>query len=120
MIPLTLAPLKSPGFKVESAGDDKIGDRLASTLKVTCPDGEQIKISFDKESGLPVRAAGKALILDDYESAQVITYSDYKDFGGFKTASRLEFKGQGVYRKQEITTLKVLDHVPPSTFAAPE
>ncbi len=60
VIPLTLVPLKSPGFKVESAVNDKIGDRRASTLKVTCPDGEQIKISFDKESGLPVRAVGKA------------------------------------------------------------
>lgn len=63
---------------------------------------------------------GKSLILDDYESVQEITYSDYKDFGGFKTASRMAFKGKGVYRTQEITALKGLDDRPPSTFAAPE
>ena len=84
VIPVTLAPVKGPGFKVQAAGEEKVGGRPAVVLKVTCPDGKDITISFDKESGLPVKAVGKVFTLDGREVTQETTYGDYKDFGGIK------------------------------------
>jgi hypothetical protein len=124
MIPVTLAPLKDPRFRVEVAGDEKVGDRPSVVLNVTCPDGETIKVSFDKESGLPLKAVGKALLIDDpdmdLDSNQEMIYSDYKDFGGIKTAARIEFKSAGLNgfnRKLEVVEFKVLKQVDPSSFS---
>jgi hypothetical protein len=87
MIPVTLAPLRDQRFKIESGRDEKVGDRPAAVLNVTCPDGETIKVSFDKESGLPLKAAGKASLFDDaalnLDFTLEVIYSKYKDFGDF-------------------------------------
>ena len=58
IVPVLLVPLKGKGFKVESAAEEKVGDKPASVLKVTGPDGKDFTISFDKESGLPVKTGG--------------------------------------------------------------
>lgn len=122
LIPVTLAPLKDPRFKVEVAGDEKVGGRLAVILKVTCPDGEILKVSFDKENGLPVKAVGKAILLDDpdmnLDANQEMIFSDYKDFGGVKTAARIDFKSKGFNRRLEVIEFKVLEKVDPSSFAS--
>jgi len=121
MIPVTLAPLKDPRFKVEVARDEKVGDRPAVVLNVTCPDGETIKVSFDKESSLPLKAVGKALLIDDpdmnMDVDQELIYSDYKDFGGIKTAAQILFKSDGFNRKPEVVEFKVLKKVDPSSFS---
>jgi hypothetical protein len=126
MIPVTLAPLKDPRFKIEVGGDEKVGDRPAVVLNVTCPDGETIKVSFDKESGLPLKAVGKALLWDDaamnLDVNQELIYSNYKDFGGVKTAAQIDFKSIGFKnivfnRKLEVIEFKVLKSVDPALFA---
>jgi hypothetical protein len=76
VIPVILAPLKGPGFKMEAAGEDKVGGQAVVVLKVTCPDGKDIKISFDKASSLPVKAVSKVFTLDDREVTQEITYGN--------------------------------------------
>jgi hypothetical protein len=120
VIPVLLAPLKGPGFKMDVAGEETVGGRGAIILKVTCPDGKDIKISFDNESGLPVKAVGKVFTLQDEEVFQENTYGNYKDFGGIKIATRVEIKNGWLNRKQEIIEFKVLDKVDPSTFIAPK
>jgi hypothetical protein len=121
MIPVTLAPLKDPRFKIGVGGDEKVGDRPAVVLNVTCPDGETIKVSFDKESGLPLKAVGKASLIDDaafnLDFTLEVIYSKYKDFEGIKTATQIDFKGQLFNRKLEVIEFKVLKPVDPSLFA---
>jgi hypothetical protein len=121
VIPVTLAPLKGPGFKVAAADEEKVGGRPAVVLKVNGPDGQDMTLSFDKESGLPVKAVGKVFTLDDQEVTQETTYGDYKDFGGIKTATTLEIKVNGrPFRQQQVTEFKVLDKVDPLAFAVPK
>ncbi len=97
-----------------------MGGRPAVDLKVTCPDGKDMTISFDKVSGLPVKAVGKVFTLDGREVTRETTYGDYKDFGGIKTATRLESKMDGKPdRKQEVTEFKVLDKVDPLAISTP-
>jgi hypothetical protein len=120
VIPATLAPLKGEGFKVRAAGEENVGGRPAVDLKVTCPDGKDMTISFDKVSGLPVKAVGKVFTLDGREVTRETTYGDYKDFGGIKTATRLESRMDGKPdRKQEVTEFKVLDKVDPLAISTP-
>jgi hypothetical protein len=122
MIPVTLAPLKDPRFKIGVGGDEKVGDRPAVVLNVTCPDGETIKVSFDKESGLPLKAVGKALLFDDaahnLDMKQEMIYSNYKDFGGIKTAAQIDIKSDFFNRKLEVIEFKVLKKVDPSLFSS--
>ena len=62
VIPTLLVPLKGKGFKVESAAEEKVGDKPAAVVRVTGPDGKDFTLYFDKESGLPVkmqRASGR-------------------------------------------------------------
>jgi hypothetical protein len=119
--PITLAPLRNPNFKVEAAGDEKVGDKPAAVLKVTAPDGKDFKIYFDKESGLPVKQVAKVLGLMGEEVMEETTYADYKDMGGIKKATRLEVKRDGdKWIDQEITEFKILDKVDPKTFDEPQ
>ena len=122
MITVTLAPLKDPRFKIEVGGDEKVDNRPAVVLNVTCPDGETIKVSFDKESGLPLKAVGKALLFDDaafnLDVTQEMIYSNYKDFGGIKTAAQIDIKSDGFNRKLEVIEFKVLKPVDPSLFSS--
>ena len=64
VIPITLVALKGKGFKCETAGEEKVGDKPAVILKVTGPDGKDFKLSFDKESGLPVKLVATVVFRD--------------------------------------------------------
>ena len=48
-------PLKGKGFKVDSSGDEKVGEKAVAVVRVTGPEGKEFTLYFDKESGLPVK-----------------------------------------------------------------
>ncbi len=113
--------MKDKGFKVEPAGEEKVGDKPAVGVKVTAPDGKDFKIYFDKESGLPVRLVAKVAGFTGDEANQETTMGDYKDFDGIKKATKTEIKRDGEkFLTQEITEFKVLDKIPPETFTEPQ
>jgi hypothetical protein len=121
MVPVLLVPLKGPGFKVESAAEEKVGDRPASVLKVTGPDGKDFTISFDKESGLPVKTVATVPGFQGEDFTQESTFADYKDFGGIKKATKLESKRDGErFLEAEVEEFKVLEKVEPETFTEPD
>jgi hypothetical protein len=121
VVPRTLLPLKGKEFKVESGGESKVGDKPVAILKVTGPDGKDFTLAFDKESGLPVQTVAKVLGFQGEEFTQETNFSDYKDLGGIKVATKIESKRDGeTFIKQEITEFTVLEKVDPKTFAEPE
>jgi hypothetical protein len=121
LVPATLLPLKDKGFKVEPAGEEKVGDKPAVGLKVTAPDGKDFRLYFDRESGLPVKLVAKVAGPMGGEFEQETTFADYKDFHGIKKATRIENKRDGEkFLEQEVTEFKPLDKVDPKTFAEPE
>jgi hypothetical protein len=120
VVPSVLLPLKSKDFKVESAGEEKVGDKPAVKLKVTAPDGKDFTLCFDKESGLPVKLVARVLGFGGEEFTQETTFADYKDFGGIKRATKVESKRDGErFVQSELVEFKVLDTVPPGTFDEP-
>ena len=121
VIPTTLLPLKGKGYKVESAADEKVGDRLAAVVKVTGPDGKDFKLSFDKETGLPVKLVATVAGLGGNEFSQETTFGEYKDLGGIRKATRIESKRDGErFMEQTVTEFKVLDKVDAGTFDEPK
>jgi hypothetical protein len=121
IIPATLVPLTGKGYKIETAGEEKVGGKASVGLKVTGPDGKDFAIYFDKESGLPVKLVAKVVGFDGQEYTEEQTYENYKEFDGIKKATKLEAKRDGErFLASELTEFKVMEKVDPKTFAAPE
>jgi hypothetical protein len=121
VVPMTLIPLKGDGFKVETAGEEKVGDAPAVVLKVTPKDGKDFKLSFDKESGLPVKLVAQVVGFGGQEFTQETTYSGYKEFDGIKRATKTQSKRDGEpFIDVELTEFKILDTVEPNAFADPQ
>lgn len=120
-VPMTILPLRGKGFKIESVAEEKVGDRPAVAVKATGPDGKDFTLSFDKETGLPVKLVATVKGFQGEDFTQETTYSAYKDFDGFKKATKLESKRDGMkFVSHEITEFKVLDAVEPGTFDEPK
>jgi hypothetical protein len=121
VIPTTLVALKGKDFKLQAAGEEKVGDKPAAGLKVTPADGREFTLYFDKESGLPVKLVARVVGFQGNEYTQETTFKDYKAFDGIKKATKIESKRDGEkFRDEEITEFKILDKVDPKTFAEPE
>jgi hypothetical protein len=121
VIPITLVALKGKGFKCEAAGEEKVGDKPAVVVKVTGPDGKDFTLSFDKESGLPVKEVAKVLSFQGDEYTSETTFADYKEFGGIKKATKVTVKRDGEpFQSWEVAEFKVLDTVPAETFTEPK
>jgi hypothetical protein len=121
LIPVTIVPLKGKGFKVKEAGEEKVGGKPAVVLEVTGPDNKTFKLSFDKESGLPVKLVAKVLGFMGEEFTQEATFTAYKDFGGIKKATKMETKRDGEkFLTAEISDFKALDKVDAKTFEEPK
>jgi hypothetical protein len=121
IVPVLLVPLKGNGFKVESAAEEKVGDKPATVLKVTGPDGKDFTISFDKASGLPVKSVATVTGFQGEDFTQESTFADYKDFGGIKKATKLESKRDGErFVEAVVEEFKVLEKAEPETFTEPD
>lgn len=122
MAPFALLPLKSTGFKLDTAEDEEVDKKPAAGVKVTAPDGKDFKIFFDKESSLPVKVTARVVGFGDQdEYDEEVLLSKYKDFDGIKKPTKTETKRDGEkFIETELTEFKVLDKVDPKTFTEPE
>jgi hypothetical protein len=120
LAPVLLTPLQDKGFKLEAAGEEKVDGKPAKVVKVTGPDGKDFKLSFDAESGLPVKAVATVAGFGGDEFTQETIFSDYKDFGGFKKATKVVRKRDGEpFLSEQVTEFKLLDTVDPASFSDP-
>jgi hypothetical protein len=120
VVPALILPLKGKDFKVESAKEEKVGDKPAIALKIVGPDKKDFELFFDKESGLPVKMVATVAGFQGEEFTQETTYHKYKDFDGVKRATKVENKRDGQkFIDMEISDVKVLDKTDPKTFAEP-
>jgi hypothetical protein len=121
VVPMTLLPLKGKAFKVQAAGEEKVGGKPAVALKVTPPDNKEFTLYFDKASGLPVRLVAKVVGFMGEEFTQDTTYHDYKEVQGVKRAMHVVSKRDGEpFIEQHISDFRVLGKVDPKTFAEPQ
>ncbi len=98
-----------------------MNDADAVVTKVTGPDGKDFKLFFDKKNHLPVKAIASVRSFNGEEFTQETTYSDFKEFGGIKKATKHEAKRDGnTFVDAEIIEFKALDKVDPGIFAEPK
>jgi negative regulator of sigma E activity len=121
VVPILIVPLKHNGFKLDSASDEKIGDKAVAVVRVTGPEGKEFTLYFDKESGLPVKMNGLVTDGQGEEAMHETTFEEYKDFDGIKVATRSRIRrGDKRYIEVEGMELKVLANVEPETFVEPK
>ena len=116
-----LSPLKTADFKLELAGEEKVGDAETRVVKVTAPDGKNFKVFFDKTSNLPVKLMATVRGFMGEEFDQETLYSNFKDFDGVKKATKHVVKRDGMtFIEAEVTEFKLLDKVDPELFTEPK
>lgn len=112
--------LKGKGFKFKSAPDEKVDGNDTACIEATGPDGKDFKLYFDKATGLPVKLVAKVIGFSGEELTQDLLFKDFKAFGGFKTATKVEIKHDGdKFLNFEVLDFKKLDKVDAKTFANP-
>ena len=121
VVPVLIVPLKGNGFKLDSASDEKIGDKAVAVVRVTGPEGKDFTLYFDKESGLPVKMNGLVADEKGEEAIHETTFEDYKEFEGIKVATRSRIKrADKRYIEIEGIEFKALANVEPETFVEPK
>lgn len=112
--------LKDKELKVELIGDDKVDDKPVVGVKVSAKDQNEIKLYFDKDSGLLVKSARKAIGPNEMEVLSESFYQDYKDVSGIKVPMKETTKHDGAkFLEINVTDAKVLEKLDDSTFAKP-
>jgi len=118
---ITQVYASTKGFKAETAAEEKVAGKPVTVLKVSAPDGKDFTLSFDKESGLPVRLVAKVRGFQGEEFTQETTFSDFTDYDGIKRAKKVETKRDGeTFVKSEVTEFKAIEKVDPKIFDKPE
>ncbi len=121
VVPALLVPLKGKDFKVDSAAEEKVGDKPAAVVKATGPDGKDFTLFFDKESGLLVKMVAKVFGMQGDEFTQETTFANYRDFGGTKQATKRSSKRDGEkFLDAEVSDFKILDKVDAKAFSQPD
>ncbi len=121
VVPSRLVDLKTKDFQIDSAGEEKVGDKPAVVIKATGPGGKSFKLSFDKETGLPLKLVADVIGFGGEEFTQETLYSDYKAYDGVQHASKVQTRRDGVsFMELQVTEFKPLDKLPADTFAEPK
>ena len=117
----SLAPLRDKEFKLSTLGESKIGKQTAVGVNVARKDHRDVKLFFDKASGLLLK---KETRLKDIEGGREVNqetfYHDYKIVQGVQHAMKMEIKWDGKpYVEFEVTEIKPEEKLDESVFAKP-
>lgn len=126
VIPVTLLPLKTKAFQIETVSSEQVAGGEQVGLKVTGPDGKDFRLYFDKKCHLPSRLlmdlqGPSADETEEVTFTQEITFEEYREFDGIQKATHIEFKRDGQKLVEfKVTKFKVLSKIEEGTFAEPK
>jgi len=123
---VNLAPLKTKNFTLALLEEITIDDKVPAVgLKVSSRGRRDVKLYFDKETGLPIRAERTIRIKDpktkEYRDvAEVVSFADYKDADGIKVATKFVTKWDGKPQADAvITEITAKDKLDEKLFTKP-
>jgi hypothetical protein len=115
----TLAPLKGKDFKLTPLDEAKVDGRAAVGFTVVRKGHRDIKLFFDKESGLLVQSE-RTIKDNNKDVAETTLFSNYKDVDGIKIAMKYSVKWQGQPQADvEMTEAKVAEKLDDKLFTRP-
>jgi hypothetical protein len=117
----TLLPLKDAGFKLTSLGDSKVGDHEATGIKVAHEGHRDVKLYFDKNTGLLIKLEHRIKdMMSGEEANQETIFSDFKEADGIKAPAKSLINRNGTkYIESENTDIKHHEKLDAGTFAKP-
>ena len=117
----TLLPLTDKAFELSPLGESKVGDQEAVAVKVARKDHNDVKLYFNKETGLLVKFAGRFKeARSGKEVDQESTLSDYKEVAGIMLPTKVSIKRNGkLFVEAQIDDLKPMDKLGDDVFAKP-
>jgi hypothetical protein len=110
--------LKDPAFQLKALGESKVNDKPAVGVEVTAKDHKDLKLFFDKDSGLLVKVEGMGLNPAGGKVKQEVFYSEFKEFDGVKRPTKTEVRHDGTkFLTATTTAMKLLDKVDEKEFS---
>jgi hypothetical protein len=116
-----LLPLLSdPAYQLTTLGEEKVNNRTAIGVKVTMKGHKDLRLYFEHDTGLLIKAE---FTRDDSSAKEVLQenfYGDFKDFGGIRWWTRLAvFRDGKKMMEAELVDVKYLDKIDESEFTKP-
>src|SRR5262245_16838017 len=117
-----LTPLRGKEFTLTSLKAAKVGGLAAAGVRVACKGHRDVKLYFDKKSGLLVKS--EATVKDAMTGGKEVTeetfFDDYKAVEGVQVPHRQAVKRNGQdFFSGEVTEAKVLQKLGDAVFAKP-
>lgn len=113
--------LEDKSYQLAVVEDVEVNDRPAAGVRITGRGRKEMRLYFDKEYGLLVRAENR---LDSDKAKEEIRqhffFGDYKDIGGCKRPAKLRaYRDSKLIMEAELLDAKPLDKVDETEFAKP-
>jgi hypothetical protein len=116
----TLLPLKDKSFTLTPLGEINIDKRPVLGVKVSSKDHRDVKLFFDKETGLLIKTERLAKDEIGQEMTEEMFLSDYKAVQETKQAMKFVIKRGGKpYQSWEVIRYQFAEKPEESTFAKP-
>jgi hypothetical protein len=116
-----LAPLlEDKSYQLAVVEDITVNDRPAAGVRISGRGRKEMRLYFDKEYGLLVRAENR---IDDGKGKEIrqhFFFGDFKEIGGYKRPTKLRaFRDGKQIMEVELLDAKILDKVDETEFAKP-
>ncbi len=112
--------LEDKGYQLAVLEEIKVNERPAVGVRITGRGRKEMRLHFDKEYGLLVRAENR---IDDGKGKEIrqhFFFGDFKDIGGYKRPTKVRAYRDGrQIMEAELLDAKPLDKVDETEFAKP-
>jgi len=118
----TLIPLKDKAFTLTLLGESKVADKPAVGVKVSHKDRPDVKLYFDKESGLLVKSENKIKVMEEgnKEVTQETLYDNHQQIEGAWIAMKItQFRDGKKFVEGENFDLKSVDKLDEKLLSKP-
>jgi hypothetical protein len=119
-MPLLLPTFKDKGYTLSNLSETTVGEQTVLALTVSHKDFKDVRLFFDKGTGLPVKGEVQVIDPRGQETTFAFRYSDYKEFGGVKLSSKVTINFMDNKEVTlELSELKAAKKVDDSRFEKP-
>jgi hypothetical protein len=116
----SLVPLKDKGYSLSLVGEDKVGDKPVTTIRVSHKDRRDVTLYFDQKSHMLLKSESR--VKDDATGQEVTEETLYKDYNdkGLKQPKKLTINRDGkLFIEAESVDYKPGQDIDDSTFGKP-